>query len=131
SAAAPSTQEVSSAEPAPDSPVAATLPASRTANPYGPIKPGETLFRIARSVKPEGATLEQTLVGLYRRNPDAFIKKNMNLVKSGKILKVPDASEFAAVGQADAAREIHVQVADFNALRGKLAERAAPAREEG
>ena len=109
----------------------APVPTPTSSNQYGPVKPGETLTHIARSVKPEGVTLEQTLVGLYRQNPDAFIKKNMNLVKSGKILKVPDASEFAAVGQADAAREIHVQVADFNALRGKLAERAAPAREEG
>jgi pilus assembly protein FimV len=130
-AAAPSTPEVSSAEPAPDSAPAATQPASRPANPYGPVKPGETLFRIARSIKPEGATLEQTLVGLYRRNPDAFIKKNMNLVKSGKILRIPNPDEFAAVPQQEAVRELHVQVADFHAMRTKLAEGAGAAREDG
>ena len=98
---------------------------------YGPVKPGDTLTRIARSVQPAGASLEQTLVGLFRHNPDAFIKKNMNLVKSGKILRIPDASEITSVAQGEAAQEIHVQIADFNALRGKLADQAASAREEG
>ena len=112
--------------PAP-APAAVATPASQ----YGPVKPGETLTRIARSVKPEGVSLEQTLVGLYRHNPDAFIKKNMNLVKSGKILRVPEATELATVTQSEAVKEIHVQVADFNVLRGKLADGAGAAREEG
>ncbi|MGZ5232362.1 MAG: type IV pilus assembly protein FimV, partial [Burkholderiales bacterium] len=101
------------------------------ANQYGPIKPGENLFRIASRVKPEGATLEQTLLGLYRSNPDAFIKKNMNLVKSGKILRVPEPSELAALPQREAAHELHLQIADFNAMRAKLADGAGVAREEG
>ncbi|MEA3154028.1 MAG: pilus assembly protein FimV [Betaproteobacteria bacterium] len=104
---------------------------SSAANQYGPIKPGENLFRIASRVKPEGATLEQTLLGLYRSNPDAFIKKNMNLVKSGKILRVPEASELAALPQREAAHELHLQIADFNAMRAKLADGAGAAREEG
>ncbi|HEV7394139.1 MAG TPA: FimV/HubP family polar landmark protein [Burkholderiales bacterium] len=105
--------------------------ASSAANQYGPIKPGENLFRIASRVKPEGATLEQTLLGLYRSNPDAFIKKNMNLVKSGKILRIPEPSELAALPQREAAHELHVQIADFNAMRAKLADGAGVAREEG
>ena len=95
------------------------------------VKPGDTLTRIARTVQPAGASLEQTLVGLFRHNPEAFIKKNMNLVKSGKILRIPDGSEITAVSQAEAAQEIHVQIADFNALRAKLADQAPSAREEG
>ena len=49
-------------------------------------KTGETLFSIASDIKPEGVTLEQTLVGLYRSNPDAF-ENNMNRMKKGKILR--------------------------------------------
>ena len=43
--------------------------------------------KIAKSVMPEGVSLEQMLVGLYRSNPDAFIRKNLNLVKTGQILR--------------------------------------------
>ena len=57
-------------------------------NEYGPIERGETLGKIALSVKSQDVTLEQMLVALYRTNPDAFIRKNLNLVKAGKILRV-------------------------------------------
>ncbi|MDB5865458.1 MAG: hypothetical protein JWO70_3264 [Betaproteobacteria bacterium] len=119
----------------------ARQPAARAAAPaaepsagakqYGPVKQGETLGRIARSVKPEGVSLEQTLVSLYRQNPDAFIKKNMNLVKSGRILTVPEANEMAAIAQPEAVKEIRLQVADFNSFRDRLADRVANAPEDG
>ena len=98
---------------------------------YGPVKPGETLRKIARNVRPEGVSLEQTLVGLYRQNPDAFLNKNMNLVKSGKILRVPDAAEIAALAPRDASQEVRMQVADFNAYRNRVADRPATAPEAG
>lgn len=106
-------------------------PAAPETKPYGPVKPGETLSSIARSVKPEGVSLEQALVGIYRHNPDAFIKKNMNLVRSGKILQVPDAGALAAVAQPAARKEVRLHVADFNAYRGRLADRASAAPEGG
>ena len=105
--------------------------ASAGARQYGPIKSGETLGRIARSVKPEGVSLEQTLVGLYRQNPEAFIKKNMNLVRSGRILKVPEAEELASVSTRSAAQEVRLHVADFNAYRNRVADRAVGAPEVG
>jgi pilus assembly protein FimV len=71
------------------------------------------------------------LVGLYRSNPDAFIRNNMNLVKSGKILRVPDAQELAAITQGDAAKEYRTQVADWRSYSGKLADKAGAAPEGG
>jgi len=69
---------------------------------YGPIQRGENLSKIARSVMPEGVTLEQMLVALYRANEDAFIRKNMNLVLAGKILRVPDQAEVESVSGGEA-----------------------------
>lgn len=124
------------ARPAP-APAAAVAPARPVApaaavagaKEYGPIKRGETLGKIAASLKPEGVTLEQMLIGLYRSNPDAFINKNLNLVKSGKILRVPEREELAAVPQQEALKEYRTQVADWNAYRRQLAD-AAPAAPE-
>lgn len=123
--------------PAPRAPAATAAPVERSeaAAPakmgekeYGPIKRGETLFKIANGMKPEGVTLEQMLVGLYRSNPDAF-EKNMNRMKSGKILRVPEKEELAAVPQREAMKEYRTQVSDWNAYRRRLADAAAAAPE--
>ncbi|MBI3935712.1 MAG: hypothetical protein HY323_01940 [Betaproteobacteria bacterium] len=102
----------------------------RGADSYGPVRRGETLHRIAESVKPEGVTLEQTLVGLFRSNKDAFVG-NMNRLKTGKILRVPGREELVAVAPGEARREVRVQVADWNEYRRRLAASAAatPAQE--
>src|SRR3989338_3718276 len=66
------------------------------------------------------------LVALYRANADQFDGKNMNRIKAGKILRLPEQSELMNVAQSDAAKEIRAQTADWNAYRQKLAA-AAPA----
>ncbi len=125
-AAAPESRPIAAAPAAPAPRVAAPAAASG-AREYGPIAKGETLGKIAASLKPEGVSLEQMLVALYRNNPDAFIKKNLNLVKSGKILRVPDAAELAAVTKGDAVKEYRTHVADWRAYAGKLADTAGQA----
>ena len=116
-------------------PVSKSAPAAATsggkAQEYGPVGKGETLGKIAASLKPQGVSLEQMLVGLYRSNPDAFIRNNMNLVKSGKILRVPDAQELSAITQGDAAKEVRTQVADWRAYSGRLADKVGTAPEGG
>jgi pilus assembly protein FimV len=117
--------------PAPRRPAAAPAApvAPAAAREYGPVQKGETLGKIAASIKPEGVTLEQMLVGLYRSNPDAFINKNLNLVRSGRILRVPEKEELAALPQQEAVKEYRAQVSDWNRYRGQLADAAAPAPE--
>ena len=104
------------------SPVVATSMAA--SKEYGPIERGETLGKIARSVMQEDVTLEQMLVALYRTNPDAFIRKNLNLVRTGKILRVPDKDEVARISRSNAVQEYRTHVSDWNAYRQKLAESA-------
>lgn len=127
--AAPESRPI--AAPSAPAPVAKPAPATSGAQEYGPIAKGETLARIAASVKPQGVSLEQMLVGLYRSNPDAFIKNNMNLVKSGKILRIPDARELAAIPQGEAMKEYRAQVSDWRAYSGRVADAAGQAPEGG
>lgn len=94
---------------------------------------GDTLHAIASQTRVEGVSLEQMLVGLYHANESAFVGGNMNRLKVGQIIHVPSEEELQAVNQKDAAKEIHVQTADWNAYRNKLAgmvAEAAPAKEE-
>lgn len=120
---------MSPAAAAPSAPAPATASGGGKAQEYGPIATGETLGKIAASLKPEGVSLEQMLVGLFRSNPDAFIRNNMNLVKSGKILRVPDAQELAAITQGEAVKEYRTQVADWRAYAGRVADTAGTAPE--
>lgn len=118
------------AKPAPSRPVTPAAPVAG-AKEYGPVQRGDTLGKIAKEVMPEGVTLEQTLVALYRNNPDAFIQKNLNLVRTGKILRVPEKEEIASIATSDAATEFRTHVADWNSYRQKVADTAGTAPAEG
>jgi pilus assembly protein FimV len=89
------------------------------------VKPGDTLAKIAQSVKPEGVSLEQMLVALFEANRQAFEGNNMNRLRSGQILRVPAAEEATAVSRTEAARQVKAHAADWNAYRQKLAAAAA------
>lgn len=101
----------------------------QTKKSYGPVKRGDTLSSIARQVLPAGVDLNQMLVALYHANRDAFIADNMNLLKAGTVLKIPEKNEIASVDTATARAEIKMQTADWRSYRGKLADisRESPA----
>jgi pilus assembly protein FimV len=85
------------------------------------VRKGETLGKIAAETKPEGVNLDQMLVALYRNNQEAFDGGNMNRLKTGKILSVPEQEAVAAVNAGEARKFIVTQSADFEGYRRKLA----------
>jgi pilus assembly protein FimV len=127
-AVAPAPAESRPATPRP-APVAVPTPAPATPSgkDYGPVKRGDTLSKIAASVKPEGVSLEQMLVGLFRNNPDAFLHNNMNLLKAGATLHVPETAQLTALSRNEAAKEMRVQTTDWNRYRRRLSDRPAKA----
>ncbi|MTV37847.1 FimV/HubP family polar landmark protein, partial [Duganella radicis] len=122
------------AAPARPQPSAAPAPApARAAASEYTVKAGDNLTRIANQVKPVDVSLDQMLVALYRANPEAFSGNNMNRLKSGQILAVPDSDAVRSAGSESEARGVVVaHAADFNAYRSKLAGQVAastPAKE--
>jgi pilus assembly protein FimV len=91
------------------------------------VKKGDTLGAIARQFRPEGVTFNQMLIALQRANEDAFIRNNVNLVRAGRILNIPDADALAAVDAADANRLVIAQHADFAEYRSRLGTAVAAA----
>ena len=91
------------------------------------VQRGETLRKIAAETKPEGVSLEQMLVGLYKNNPEAFIGSNINRLKSGAILSIPDKASVEAIPQSEARKVYVAQASDWNAYRQKLASAVAAA----
>ncbi len=85
------------------------------------VKSGDTLSKIAGEHIVEGVTLNQMLVALFNNNRDAFIGGNMNRLRAGKILSIPDAATVAEVGDFEARKVVAAQSADFNVYRNALA----------
>ena len=110
--------------PMPAEPGAAPSAAAAGAKRYT-VRPGDTLYRVAGRNQQGGVSLDQMLVGLYRANPEAFIERNVNKLRSGSVLAVPSADEVRDVTQADMRRLITAQSVDFSAYRSRLAQ-AAP-----
>ncbi len=61
------------------------------------IVPGDTLASIAQRYAVAGADLYQMLWALYQANPSAFISQNMNLLRAGTTLSIPDAQTVLAI----------------------------------
>lgn len=61
------------------------------------VAPGDTLASIAQRYAVPGADLYQLLWALYQANPNAFISQNMNLLRAGANLTIPDAQTVLAV----------------------------------
>lgn len=61
------------------------------------VAPGDTLSSIAQRYAVPGADLYQMLWALYQGNPKAFSSQNMNLLRAGASLTIPDAQTVLAV----------------------------------
>lgn len=94
------------------------------------VKRGDTLNKIASEYKADAVSLDQMLVALFNSNRDAFIGGNMNRLRAGKILKLPDAESIAKVDAGDAHKMVVSQARDFNAYRRSLADAVAKAPAE-
>ena len=85
------------------------------------VKKGDTLSEIARQNLPPGANLNQMLIAIYRANEDAFIRKNVNLLRAGRILDIPGAEAVSAIDPEEAKRLVQAHMDDFAVYRSRLA----------
>ena len=84
------------------------------------VKPGDTLYAIAQRNAVPGASIYQMLVALWRANPQAFIQSNMNLLKAGQKLSIPDADAVRAIDPAEARRIFNEHAEAFAKYRSRL-----------
>jgi pilus assembly protein FimV len=89
------------------------------------VQRGETLSSIASSAAGTSENTPEThswMLAIYQGNPRAF-ERNMNVLHTGAVLRMPDSSEVSSVSPAAAATEIRRQ---YVAWRGDAASEGAP-----
>ncbi len=85
------------------------------------VKTGDTAGRIAAAHKPAGVSLDQMLVAMLRSNPQAFIGGNVNRMRSGAVIQLPDQTAAQATSAKEARKIMAAQSQDFNQFRRQLA----------
>ena len=92
---------------------------------------GDTLFSIARRARQgTAANIHQMMVAIQRSNPSAFIRNDMNRLKAGYILRMPDPAEAASISRAEAKAAVMAAIAAqggaFQQFKSKAAKTAVP-----
>ena len=77
------------------------------------ISRDDTLWEIALQARPDGATVQQTMLDIQRLNPQAFIDNNINRIKAGYVIYLPAAAEISAGDEATAKAEVAKQNEDW------------------
>jgi pilus assembly protein FimV len=81
---------------------------------YGVTGPGDTLWTIALKVRPNASvSVQQTMLALQRLNPEAFINNNINLLKAGHVLRIPDTGDIREDTTQEAVAEVRTQNQEF------------------
>jgi pilus assembly protein FimV len=82
--------------------VSTTRQASLSGDEYE-VRNNDTLWEIALRARPDSSvSVHQSMMALYRANPDAFINGNINRLRRGQVLRVPDASEMKSLNKSEA-----------------------------
>lgn len=74
------------------------------------VNPDDTLWDIALAVRPDSSvTVQQTMLALQRLNREAFIADNINMVRNGQVLRIPDLAEIRTLDAGGAINEVSRQ----------------------
>ncbi|MDR6714352.1 pilus assembly protein FimV [Pseudomonas hunanensis] len=70
----------------------------------------DTLWQIAAR-NSQGGSVQQTMLAIQALNPDAFIGNNINQLKVGQVLRLPDQQQIQSIPQGEANRDVAEQYA--------------------
>lgn len=94
--------------PAPLSPEAAPTAESKPAQAQYTTTNNDTLWEIAEKVR-NGGTVQQTMLAIQALNPDAFIGGNINRLKKGQVLRLPNPQQTTSLPQPQAVAQVAEQ----------------------
>ncbi|MEW8252042.1 MAG: FimV/HubP family polar landmark protein [Candidatus Thiodiazotropha sp.] len=112
---APTTTQVGRSRPAA---VTSSMSGESGDREYGPVQPNDNLWTIAKGMQRTDESVEQVMMALQRHNPSAFINNNVNNLKVGKILRLPEDAGVTSLSKQEAREEFLAQTRSWKADRG-------------
>lgn len=114
-------QALAQPEPLPE-PAKAAAPVTPQTNDYT-VRAGDTAFSIAERVRGDhpALSLEQIVVAIFKNNREAFYRDNLNNLRAGKVLKIPEREAMEQASVPDARREFKAQYDAWQEYKLKLA----------
>ena len=91
---------------------ASAKPAAAGASTQYTTSARDTLWEIAAKSR-NGGSVQQTMLAIQALNPDAFINGNINRLKTGQVLRLPDAAQSTQLPHAKAMAQVAAQNADW------------------
>ena len=127
-APAPVPRPAPSAAPRATAPVASAPAAPRAASAGGDYRTNanDTLWEVAQRAGGSGS-VHQKMLAIQDLNPDAFIGGNINRMKSGQVLRLPDDQQIARRSQSEALAQVAAQNSSWR--QGRSAPAAAGTRQ--
>ena len=78
----------------------------------------DTMWRIARQQRPSpDVSVQQMMLAIQERNPDAFINDNVNLVREGAVLRIPSEQQVRRVSSREALSRVATQNREWRGMR--------------
>jgi len=102
------TQAPAATPPAPPVAVPAPTPAVEAKPAQYTTSKRDTLWEIAARVR-NGGSVQQTMLAIQALNPEAFIGGNINRLKVGQVLRLPDQQQVATIPQPQAIAKVAEQ----------------------
>lgn len=90
-----------------------------------PVRPGDSLSRIAHQLHLPGTSFNQRVYGLYEANPKAFVEQDINRLRQSVNLQIPDPTVLAAIPEGVAMQRLGEIISGSAVVSGKVT--AAPA----
>lgn len=105
----------------------AVAPARPMGNAEYHVKSGDTLWSIARRIRPAGASMAQVMLAIIQANPRVFTNNKTDLLKQGTVLRLPvmtgisTPSNSSASSSSGATRGEHTKPTSRDSARLELA----------
>ena len=88
--------------------------AAPVATSYGPVRRNDTLWKIAKQLRPgNDISIDQMMHALLRENPHAFMNNNINQLKAGATLSIPDRNTIMSLAANEARAETSRQAQEW------------------
>ncbi len=89
---------------------------------YTTVK-GDTLYSISKNASNSTeVSIAQMMLAIQQANPSAFIRDNINHLKTGEVLRIPDASDVRGISKEAAKAEVIRQNSLWREYQSQLAE---------